>query len=171
MEAAINIPALALRAQLLVYLFEFSKPIYRFSFKYFAKPWRTTKSDLAQFKAPSLGYHLYQFLNTHEFEVEAKLESHDVGHVLLGYDTDVVNEICMQFFYLGSGKKSIYSLLTTVLGYLIVPEYFKVFNQAYRRGKTAVNFQYWDFEHLLAEDLSTLRAQLFNQQGTNILYI
>lgn len=171
MEATLNIPAPELRASILVFLFKISKPIYRFSFKHFTRPWATTRAELARFKENSLGRHLFIFLNSHGFEVESKLESHDVGHVLLGYDTDVVSEIGMQFFYLGSGKKSVYSLLTTLLGYLIVPEYYKTFHQAFQRGKTALNFQHWNFEHLLGENINTLRAQIFNQQEENNLYI
>lgn len=171
MEATLNIPAPELRAKLLVSLFEFSKPIYRATFKRYTKAWKTSKSDLATFEENSLGQDLFQFLSAHNFEVEAKLESHDVGHVLLAYDTDVVSEICMQFFYLGSGKKSVYSLLTTLLGFLIVPEYYKDFQEAFKRGRTAINFQSWDFEHLLSENINTLRAQIFNKKATNILYI
>ena len=171
MEKIANLPIPALRARLLVLLFEVSKPMYKATFKVFTKAWRTQREDLAKFETASLGGQLYLFLTSHNFQVEPKLESHDVGHVLLGYDTDVVSEISMQFFYLGSGKKSLYSLLTTILGYLIVPEYYPLFHQAFRRGKTAINFQDWDFEHLLSENINTLRAQIFKQNTKNILYI
>lgn len=170
-STTIQLPAQALRENLLIKLFEISKPIYRSLFKSKQKAWRTQRKDLAKFEEGSLGKDLYCFLSKHHFEVEPKLESHDVGHVLLGYETDVKNEICMQFFYLGSGKKSVYSLLTTVLGYLILPEAYKDFNKAYRNGKNAINFQDWDFEYLLNEPTKTLQAQIFSKKTNSELFI
>ncbi len=167
MEITIQkLPAYELRSQFLVLLFEISKPIYRFIFKSNTKAWTKQLKDLKNLTPNSLGNDLYIFLSNHGFNIEAKLESHDVGHVLLGYDTDVVQEVCMQFFYLGSGKKSVYSLLTVILGYLILPEYYSFFNTAFKRGKTAINFQKWDFEHLLKEPTSTLQAQIFQIKQT-----
>jgi len=171
MEITIQkLPALQLRSKFLVLLFEISKPIYRFIFKSNTKAWSKQLKDLEKLPNHSLGKDLYHFLSKHGFNIEAKLESHDVGHVLLGYPTDVVNEVCMQFFYLGSGKKSIYSILTVMLGYLILPEYYEQFNKAYKRGMTAINFQKWDFEHLLNEKTSTLQAQIFQlNQPQNLI--
>ena len=170
-STTLQLPALALRENILVFLFEISKPIYRKLFKAKQKAWRTQCKDLAQFEEGSLGKDLYYFLSKNNFEIEPKLESHDVGHVLLGYETDVKNEICMQFFYLGSGKKSVYSLLTTVLGYLFLPEVYKDYHKAFRYGKTAINFQDWDFEFLLKEPTKTLQAQIFSKNIDSELFI
>lgn len=172
MEITIQkLPAYQLRSKFLVFLFEISKPVYKFLFKQKTKAWKTTLSDLAKMQANTLGNDLYIFLTEHGFNIESKLESHDVGHVLLQYPTDVMNEISMQFFYLASGKKSIYTYLTTILGLAILPESYNSFYIAFQHGKTAINFQSWNFEHLLKENTATLRAQIFNQEKENSLFI
>lgn len=157
-------PVFALRSKLLIFLFNISKPIYRAVFKFSDKAWTVNLNDLSK-KAPgTLGKDLYNFLTQHGFSIEPKLESHDVGHVLLGYDTDVIDEVCMQYFYLGSGKRSIYSVLTVFLGFFILHECHQLFFRAYLRGKKAVNFQYWDFEHLLNEPTSVIQKMIFNRK-------
>lgn len=171
MEYILKLPAKGLRERVLIALFEISKPLYRAVFKHRAQAWQTRIQDIECLPPNTLGKQLHDFLHAHDFGIEPKLESHDVGHVLLGYDTHVSDEVCMQFFYLGSGKKSIYSLLTTVLGFFILPEHHQEFQQAYRRGQKAVNFQYWDFEHLLHEDVETLKSQIFQEKKENLLHI
>lgn len=164
-------PAYSLREQFLIFLFEISKSPYRFVFKHHATAWKVTRSQLANYPQQTLGNDLYHFLKEHDFEVEPKLESHDVGHVLLQYDTDVVSEICMQFCYLGSGKKSIYSLLTSILAIAILPEHLSLYWTAYKRGKKMLNFQDWDFEHLLREKTNTLRNIIQKKQQENTLIV
>lgn len=171
MEYTIKLPAKGWRESVLISLFEFSKPLYRAIFKFRVPAWQTTMESLRCLPAHTLGKQLHDFLHNHDFGIEPKLESHDVGHVLLDYDTHVSDEVCMQFFYLGSGKKSIYSVLTTVLGFVILPEHHREFQTAFRRGLQAVNFQDWDFEHLLHEDVETLKAQIFQQKKENLLHI
>lgn len=172
MEITIQkLPAYELRSKFLVTLFEISKPIYKFLFKQNTKAWSTNMNDLEKMPSNTLGNDLYHFLNQHGFDIEAKLESHDVGHVLLQYPTDVMNEVSMQYFYFASGKKSFYTAFTILLGTIVLPESYAQFIRAYHHGKTAINFQHWNFEHLLKEKTSTLQAQIFNQQQENSLFI
>lgn len=161
----------SLRAHLLVFLFEKTKPIYRSIFKRNSVAWKTTRKDLLRFPYGTLGRSLGEFLLQNDFEVEPKLESHDVSHVLLNYSTDVVSEICLQYFYLGSGKKSLYSFGTVLLGGLMMPEYFNYFLIAFKRGRTALNFSKWNFEHLLKEKTDNLRKLIFKKQSNNKLFI
>lgn len=171
MNTITAVPLYSLRAKLLIFLFEITKPIYRAIFKRNKKAWTTSLEDLANYEEYSLGKDFYHFMKKEGFQIEAKLESHDISHVLLQYPTDVPNEIAMQFFCVGVGKKSYYTWFTVITGFLILPEYHKIYQQAYQRGLHAINFQHWDFEHLLSEPTAVLRAQIFNQNQENKLYL
>lgn len=171
MYISTHLPLSSLRASFLVQLFKWSKCPYKLLFKLHKKQWQTKLEDLARMDEGSLGKDLYLFLIQHEFKIESKLESHEVSHVLLEYSTDVVAEISMQFFYLGNQKPSLYTKFTYLLGSLSMPEYYSLYQQAFRRGQTAAPLHLWHFEHLLSEKTSSLRALIFNQKQTNILYI
>lgn len=155
------------RAALLVQLFEWSKEPYRFFYKRNKKAWPLSIEKLGTFPAGTLGKDLHQFLKENHFNLEPKLENHDVMHILLQYPLDVVSEVAMQFFCFASGKKSTYNKLTMLLGLLFLPEYFNEFVKAYLRGLHAYNFHHWDFEHLLNENTNTLRALIFKQKTHN----
>lgn len=171
MEQSILLTKKALRESLLVQLFEISKPIYRMLFKRKTKAWRYKRKDLEQFEENTLGKKLYYFLTENNFEIEEKLENHDIGHVLLGYELNVRDEICMQFFFLSSGKRSAYCLFTIVLGTIILPEYYSYYHTAYQRGKNVINFHKWKFEYLLHENVHELRSLIFKENTKNPLYI
>lgn len=171
MEYSIILPQKALRESLLIRLFELSKPVYRALFKRKTQAWRLKRKDLQKFEEYSLGKELYYFLEKNNFEIEEKLEKHDIGHVLLGYELIVEDEISMQFFFLSSGKRSIYCIFTIILGSLILPEYYLKYQKAYKRGKLAINFHKWKFEYLLHENINELRSLIFKEITKNPLYI
>lgn len=164
-------PLYHIRSKFLVLLFEITKPVYRFLFKHNKQAWRLSLEDLSQFDTGTLGKDLSSFMLQEGFEIEPKLESHDVSHVLLQFSTDVPNEIAMQFFYAGNGKRSYYTWFTVMTGFLILPEYYELFFSAYQNGKQATPIGKWQFEHLLREQTNTLRAQIFKNNKENTLYI
>lgn len=168
---AINQQKPTWRAGILVHLFEISKEPYRFLFKQKKQAWHYTVEELSHFPQGTLGNDLSYFLSTNQFFLEPKLENHDVMHVILQYPLDVVSEVSMQFFCFASGKQSIYNKLTMLLGFLFLPEYFNDFVRAYLKGLHAINFHHWDFEHLLNEKTSTLRAQIFKQEINDSIII
>ena len=77
-------------------LYYFSRDIYRNNFKK-NLAWRFQKADLLNFPRLSLGFDLGNFLKQNNFEVEKKLENHDIFHVLTGIDTAVFEEIGLQY--------------------------------------------------------------------------
>lgn len=171
MELSTQFPLVSIRASVLVQLFEWSKIPYKFFFKRKVDPWKTTMEDLSEMAHGSLGQDLYQFMTQHQFEIEAKLESHDVSHVLLEYPTNVSSEISMQYFFLGNQKPSLYTQLTVILGFLVLPEYYREYREAYQRGKQALPIHQWKLEHLLHEKTTSLRALIFNYKHENNLFI
>lgn len=141
-------------------LYEWSKKPYS---KYFKKnkPWPITVGALLQMEEQSLGFHLGCFLLQHNFEMQPKLEDHDVTHVLTGTRVMVADEIGMQYLLFGNGKLSLYLLLVIITGTLCYPEKIECFVQQYFRGKKAHRFYDIHFEQLLHMPLTTLQ-ETFN---------
>lgn len=89
--------------------------------------------------------------------MQEKLEDHDVFHVLTNTRISVLEEIGMQFYLLGNGKKSIYLFMVTFSGILFYPTKFNYFIEQYLRGKNAHAFHYINFEKLLPTKIETIR--------------
>lgn len=121
------------------------------------QPWSVTVEQLLQFPADSVGYKLGSFLHQNGFGFIPKFENHDLFHVLLGYGLTVSDEVQMQCCLAGSGRRTLSTWVTIIIGVVFYPEYWPVFRTAYRRGKTLCNFSYWDFESMLEMPLAELQ--------------
>ena len=137
-------------------MYEITKKPYQ---KWFKKnePWNIEIPELLNYPQESLGFHLGQFLRTNNFEMQPKLEDHDVIHVLTGISTNVEEEIGMQFYLMGNGKRSLYMYMVVVSGAIFFPLGFKLFMKYYRSGKNAHHFHDLDFRKMLAQPVATLR--------------
>jgi len=129
-------------------LYEYTKKPYQ---KYFKKnaPWNINKSELMNYPEYSLGYGLGNFLYKHHFDIQEKLEDHDIIHVLTDTGISVYEEIGMQYFLLGNGKRSLYLFMVITSGTLFYPRQIKYFVQQYKKGKRALPFYYLDFSKML----------------------
>jgi ubiquinone biosynthesis protein Coq4 len=129
-------------------MYEWSKKPYQ---KFFKKnePWPITSKELIRYPTESLGFHMGCFLLKYNFEIQPKLEDHDVFHVLTNTGVSVTEEIGMQYFLLGNGKRSAYQFAVIVIGTLFYPMQWKRFNTFYRRGKSAHQFYDLPFEKML----------------------
>lgn len=129
-------------------MYEWSKKPYQ---KFFKKngPWKVTTKELIQYPQESLGFHMGCFLLKYNFEMQPKLEDHDVFHVLTNTGVSVPEEIGMQYYLLGNNKKSIYQFAVICLGTLFYPTQFKIFLKYYERGKAAHHFHDLPFEKML----------------------
>ena len=90
-------------------------------------PWNLSTRQLLDFPEDSLGFHLGCFLLQHNFEPQPKCEDHDIFHVLTGYKTDTAQEIALQFFLYGNGKRSPFLSLAMGAGYLLYPDQYATF--------------------------------------------
>jgi len=145
-----------LRHILLERLYEWSKLPYRLLFKR-ETAWGISVKDLLKYPIESLGYHLGCFLLQHNFTSEPQLEDHDIYHVLTRSGTSVPEEIAMQFYLFGNGKRSIYLLMVLSIGTLLFPDHIKKFWNAYTKGRKAHSFYKLNFLKLLQQPLSTLQ--------------
>jgi len=145
-----------LRYILLERLYEWSKLPYRLLFKR-ETAWGISVKDLLKYPIESLGYDLGCFLLQHNFTSEPQLEDHDIYHVLTRSGTSVPEEIAMQFYLFGNGKRSIYLLMVLSIGTLLFPDHIKKFWNAYTKGRKAHAFYKLNFLKLLKQPLSTLQ--------------
>ncbi len=121
------------------------------------KAWNLCISDYAQFPRESLGFQLYQFYLEKNLCPIPKLENHDVYHILLEANTDTRSEILLQFFILGNGKRSKFTMLASLGSLLLFPELWFDSLLAYKRGKTYQHFGHIDFKDKLQLPVETLR--------------
>jgi hypothetical protein len=137
-------------------MYEWSKKPYQ---KFFKKnePWPITSKDLISYPEESLGFHMGCFLLKYHFEIQPKLEDHDVFHVLTNTGVSVTEEIGMQYYLLGNGKRSAYQFAVIAIGTLFYPRQWKLFNSFYRRGKSAHQFYDLPFEKMLLQPLQNIQ--------------
>ncbi|TVZ10587.1 hypothetical protein JM80_3139 [Cellulophaga sp. RHA_52] len=137
-----------MRAIVLEKLYNWSKIPYQ---KFLKKnnAWNIQIATLLDYPKGTLGNSLGVFITKHNFELQAKLESHDVFHVLTNTGITVPEEISMQFYLLGNGKRSLYLFSVVFLGLLLYPDYFKVFKKAYYKGGKALQFHQLNFLRML----------------------
>lgn len=113
--------------------------------------------ELQQFAPGSLGNETWKFLQARQLDLFCNYEEHDFKHVLLNYDINLTQEVAMQFFEFGNGNRSFPVLLILVAGPVIAPECWKIYHEAYRRGKKAVRIDNALLKHQLNQDLIQLR--------------
>ena len=137
-------------------LYEFSKKPYQKFFKS-NLPWDVNQKRLLTFPEETLGFHLGCFLRKYNFELQPKLEDHDVIHVLTNTGITVSEEIGMQYYLLGNGKRSLYLFMVLFTGTLFYPAKFKYFISQFKRGKQAFQFHYLDYSKMLLIPVNTIQ--------------
>ncbi len=145
-----------MRALLLETLYEWSKVPYQKIWKR-TRPWDVAANDLLRYPVNSLGFHLGCFLIKHSFEIQPKLESHDVYHVLTGTGISVPEEVSMQYYLMGNGKRSLYLYTVVALGTALYPDELGRFRSAYKRGRSALAFHQLDFFKLLNQPINSIK--------------
>jgi hypothetical protein len=137
-------------------LYEWSKKPYQ---KYFKKneSWNITMTELINYKEETLGFHLGCFLMKYNFEIQPKLEEHDIIHVLTNTGISVTDEIGMEYFLLGNGKRSSYQFMVIVMGTVVYPTRLKFFLNLYKRGKQSHQFYDLDFLKMLHQPISKIQ--------------
>lgn len=143
-------------------MYEISKKPYQKLFKK-GIAWDINVNQLLQLPNDSLGFHLGCFLLKYNFEIQPKLEDHDIIHVLTNTGISVVDEIGMQYYLYGNGKRSLYLLMVIITGTLFYPTRFPYFKQQYQRGKQAHEFYGLNFYNVLSIPLQHIQ-QTFNIQ-------
>jgi hypothetical protein len=92
-------------------------------------------AELAQMPPGTLGNDLVRFLRGKQLQLLPYYARHDMKHILLQYDTTGEGEVCLQCFMLGNGHVSFPVLATVFYGFATMPEHYRLFKQAWRRGR------------------------------------
>jgi len=109
-----------------------------------------------------LGTDLIHFLENGDLKLLPHYAKHDVKHILLQYDTTGEGEVCLQCFMLGNGHLSFPVAATVLYGFVTMPEYWKVFAKAYRRGKNSISIKDWPWFSIFQEPTQTLIHKINN---------
>lgn len=119
-----------------------------------------TIGELRAMPAGSLGNGLFHFLEDRQLALLKDYESHDIKHVLLGYDSTEEGEAAMQYFFLGNGARSFPVLITVIITLLIMPEHYSLFRKAYLRGKQTPPVGATDWFAMVPEQLCDIHEKL-----------
>jgi|GEM_PF-3123834 len=142
-------------------------PLYKKYFKPKETKWKITMEQLAAYPENTLGRKWFEFYDGQGFTMSANYEEHDITHVILGYNTSIIEETRMYSFMFGAGKISAPTILTMLIGSIFLPEFIPDFLRDYRLGKEAVDFSKWDFRFLLAEKIETLQQMILKKNVHN----
>ncbi len=138
-------------------LYRIVKVPYEYLFKN-QKAWDISISDCINLPEESLGFHLGCFLLKYNLEPQPRLEEHDIYHVLTNTGVLVTDEINMQFYLLGNGKRSLFVFMVIATGLVFYPFRIKTYLESYRKGKQAHQFYHLDFLKMLPVSLANLKS-------------
>ena len=122
--------------------------------------WGISRKEFLQYPENTLGFHLGCFLLKHNYEPQPRCENHDIFHVLTGYQTDTAQEIALQFFLYGNGKRSPFLLLAMFAGYLLYPDHHQNFKKARIHGKQTSRLFDLEYKSYLSISLTDLKSKL-----------
>ena len=149
----------------MVWMYGWTQIVYRRLFKRNKEPWGISKESFLAFPEDSLGHSLGLFYQHKGFDIIPKLENHDVFHLITEIDTEIQDEVSLQFLLLGNGKISLYLFCSLILGLIVYPEHLSSYINSFKKGKTMQRFYHLEFKELLHIPLADIKKSLcFNAQ-------
>ncbi|WBV59764.1 Coq4 family protein [Chryseobacterium camelliae] len=158
-----------LRVKFLLFVYDKTQKLYRTYFKKKKRQWQFNEKQLLEFHKDSLGRKLGEFYKKYGFSMIPKMENHDVHHLITGIGTQFEEEIAMQYLLLGNGKLNAHLLAAIVLGTMILPEYSKMYINAYRKGQSMRKFHHLNFEELLWQNFEHVKDFILQKENP-VLY-
>lgn len=153
----------------MLFLYGWSSVFYAKYFKRNKEAWGLSVLDFLNYPANSLGYALGEFYQSKGFDVMPKLENHDVFHVITQTNTDIQDEVAMQYLLMGNGKRSLYMYAMILIGTAIYPEFIRYYIFTYQKGKSLAVFHDIEFKDYLAKPLAEIQYILHAQTTLQIL--
>jgi hypothetical protein len=151
-----------IRSQILVYLtHNMALPFLKFVRRPLMFPYN--KETLMNMSEGTLGNDLYRFLEAKKLDLLPYYAKHDIKHILLGYDTTDEGEVCLQCFMLGNKHISFPVAATVLYGFFTMPEYWKKFIVAYKRGAKSASLQNWQWFNIITEQTIVLQQKINDQ--------
>lgn len=122
--------------------------------------WKYPQEVLCRMPDGSVGKELDNYLKKVHFKLIEGYETHDVKHILTGYEMETLGEIRMQFYLCGNGNKTFPALFTMAFGLFLVPEHLFTFWEDYEQGKKSRSLVHLDYESVITDSLSGARQAL-----------
>ncbi|PHR30772.1 MAG: hypothetical protein COA38_09950 [Fluviicola sp.] len=114
----------------------------------------------------TLGREIVRCLDDNNLTLVPKYESHDLKHVLLGYQMTPEDEIRMQAFMIGNGNYSLPSFAILGFGTLLLPELCGTFIKDFQKGRRSEKIADWTIEEYGHRDLVELQTKLTRFKST-----
>lgn len=148
-----------IRSQILVFLtHNMALPFLKFVRK--PLPFPYTMKTLSQMQDGVLGKDLYKFLISKNLALLPYYAKHDIKHILLDYDTTDEGEVCLQCFMLGNKHISFPVAATVLYGFLTMPEYWKNFWVAYKRGAKSASLKNCKWFEIVTDETKALKKMI-----------
>ena len=144
----------------MLFLYDRSSKVYAKVFKRHKRAWGLSIYDFLNYPNNSLGYAMGQFYVTKGFDIMPKLENHDAFHVITQTNTEIHDEISMQYLLMGNGKRSLYMYAMILIGTLIYPEFIRYYIFSFRKGKSLSIFHDLEFKDYLSQPLVEIQYSL-----------
>lgn len=150
------------RLRFMLWLYDWSQIIYAKLFKKNKEPWGISKFEFLLYPDGTLGKALGEFYKNNGFSVMPKLENHDAFHIITDTDTQIQDEIAMQYLLFGNGKLSLYMFAMIGIGTLLYPEFMNYYIRSIRKGRSMGKFHDIEFKDLLNHNLVFIKASIYS---------
>lgn len=132
--------------------------LYLNTFKASKPKWKYSLKDLRNFPVGSLGKELANFLDENKIDLIPKAENHDIFHWITGFDITAKDEIAMQYWLVGNGKLTPYTMGTCFIGMVVMPEFWKSYVKALKKGMKSTRISNWNFQNMLYTNADEIKA-------------
>lgn len=122
---------------------------------------------LRHYSVGTLAHDMAKCLDDRGLRLVPKFESHDLKHVLLGYEMTPVDEIRMQAFMLGNRNHSLPCFAILAFGMLLLPDEWATFYDDFKRGRKSQPISHWTIEEFAGLQTLTLRRQVMEPRNNH----
>ncbi|MDI1256120.1 MAG: hypothetical protein PSV16_08445 [Flavobacterium sp.] len=120
---------------------------------------------LLDYPEESLGFQLGCFLLRNNFD----FETNDIFRILTCYGGNFTEEICLQYFLFGNGRRNLLAIAYMLAGTLLEPQKGAVFYAAFKQGRNAHRFYDLELLKLLSQTVDCLQYSFNIQSHQNKL--
>lgn len=140
------------------------------------EPYRLKVRELHAMPDGTLGKAIADCLRDNNLCLVPGYESHDLKHVILGYEMTPVDEIRMQAFMLGNRNYTLPCFIILIFGIILLPSNWSQFFKDFNRGRSAKSIALWNIEEYAYKDILALQHEAFesvpnSQNNINIVSI
>lgn len=133
------------------------------------KPYEKKVAELHTLEEGTLGKDIAVCLENNKLRLVPGFESHDLKHVLLGFEMTPLDEIRMQAFMLGNGNISVPSVLIFIYGFLLLPNKWRQFYNDFKLGFASLPIKKWTIEEYAHLSTERLRQGLLGRRERKVM--